>query len=148
MLEPFFLEGDAYRFERQTRDGEPDWDLASIAAPDAAVLFALDTAYTADKKDNVFAFGAPRAVNYAFALPYWLHTPTDVFRVDGDGIQDVKWRVEGKGIVIEDTRSRDAIYLATKSPTLRKAVEERRQAALVQEAANPIARSEIEALLE
>ncbi len=147
MLEPFYLEGDAYRFERQTRDGEPDWDLASIAAPDAAVLFALDTAYTADKKDSVFAFGAPRAAVFNFALPHWLQAPTDVFRVDADGIQDVKWRVEGKGIVIEDTRSRDAIYLATQLPSMRRAVEQRRQAALTQEAANPIDRNELEVLL-
>ena len=60
MLEPLFLEGDAYRFERRLREGMPDWDLASIAAPDAAVLFALDTAYEASKKDSLFTFGAPR----------------------------------------------------------------------------------------
>ncbi len=147
MLEPFFLSGDAYRFERRTRDGQPDWDLASIAAPDAAVLFALDTAYIADKKDNVFAFGAPRAAVFNFTLPHWLQAPTDVFRVDADGIQDVKWRAEGKGIVIDDTCSRDAIYLATQSPSLRMFIEQRRQAALAQEAANPIERNELEALL-
>jgi hypothetical protein len=148
MLEPFFLEGDAYRFERRTRDGEPDWDLASLAAPDAAVLFALDTAYIADKKDNVFTFGAPRATVFAFELPSWLQGPTDVFRIDADGIQDVTWRAEGNGIVIEDTRSRDVIYLATRSTSLRAAVEERRQAALAREAANPIERSALEALLK
>jgi len=148
MLEPFFLEGDAYRFERRTRDGAPDWDLASIAAPDAAVLFVLDTAYVADMKDNVFAFGAPRAAVFAFELPSWLRGPTDVFRVDADGIQDVTWRAEGNGVVIDDTRSRDAIYLATKLPTLRKAVEQRRQAALVRETANPIERSALEELLK
>ena len=148
MLEPFFLEGDAYRFERRRRDGEPDWDLASVAAPDAAVLFALDTAYTAHKKDNVFAFGAPRTAVFTFELPPWLRGATDVFRVDADGIHEVKWRVEENGVVIDDTRSRDAIYLATKSPSLRTAVEQRRQAALAQEAANPIEQSVLEALLK
>jgi hypothetical protein len=148
MLEPFFLEGDAYRFERRTRDGEPDWDLASVAAPDAAVLFALDTAYTADKKDNVFAFGPSRAAAFTFALPPWLRGPTDVFRVDADGIEDVTWRVEGNGIVIDDTRSCDAIYLATKSPELRQAIEQRRLAALAQEAANPIEQNELQVLLK
>jgi hypothetical protein len=148
MLEPFFLEGDAYRFERLARDGEPDWDLASVAAPDAALLFALDTAYTADKKDNVFAFGAPRAATFNFALPHWLRGPTDVFRVDADGIHEVKWRVEGSGVVIDDTRSRDAIYLATKSLMLRRTIEQRRQAALAHEAANPIEQNELQALLK
>ncbi|MCS6778070.1 MAG: hypothetical protein NZ557_16230, partial [Chthonomonadaceae bacterium] len=45
-LDTLFLEGDAYRFERRRRpDGTLDWDLASIVAPGAALLFALDTAY-------------------------------------------------------------------------------------------------------
>lgn len=148
MLEPILLEGDAYRFERRTRDGAPDWDLASVAAPDAAALFALDTAYAADKNDNVFVFGSPRPSTFAFALPPWLRGPADVFRVDADGIQDVTWKVKGDGIVIDDTRRRDAIYLATKSPSLRAAVEQRRQAALAQEAANPIDQRALQALLK
>lgn len=148
MLEPFFLEGDAYRFERRTRDGEPDWDLASIAAPDAAVLFALDTAYIADKKDNVFAFGAPRAASFVFELPSHLRDPGDVFRVDADGIESVTWRATPTGIAIDDVRSRDAIYLATHSPTLRATIEERRQAALAHEAANPIDKVALEAVLK
>ncbi len=148
MLEPFFLEGDAYRFERRTRDGQPDWDLASIAAPDAAVLFALDTAYIADKKDNVFAFGAPRAASFAFELPSHLRDPGDVFRVDADGIENVTWRATQTGIEIDDVRSRDAIYLATHSPTLRATIEQRRQAALAHETANPIDKAALEAVLK
>lgn len=147
MLEPFLLEGDAYRFERCTRDGEPDWDLASIAAPDAAVLFALDTAYTADATANEFVFGAPRAAVFTYELPPWLRGPIDVFRVDADGIQDVTWRAEGNGVVIDDTRSRDAIYLATKIPTLRATIEQRRQAALAHENANPIDHDQLEMIL-
>jgi hypothetical protein len=117
-VEPFFLEGDAYRSERRTRAGQPDWDLASIAAPEAAVLFALDTAYTADAKANVFQFGPPRPANFAFALPAWLRSPKEVFRVDADGITDVKWSATGEGVVIEDTRSRDANYVATSVPSI------------------------------
>ena len=140
MLEPFLLEGDAYRFERRTRDGAPDWDLASITAPDAAVLFANDTAYTADEKENVFKFGPPRVVEFNFALPHWLRAPKEVFRVDADGLHETKWRGTGQGVSIEDTQSRDAIYIATRSPTVRAALEQRRQSALALEAANPIER--------
>jgi hypothetical protein len=140
MLEPFFLEGDAYRSERRTRAGQPDWDLASIAAPEAAVLFALDTAYTADAKANVFQFGPPRPANFAFALPAWLRSPKEVFRVDADGITEVKWSATGEGVAIADTRSRDAIYVATSVPSVRAALEQRRQGALAREAANPIER--------
>ena len=146
MLEPFLLEGDAYRFERRTRDGEPDWDLASIAAPDAAVLFANDTAYIADPAENVFKFGPPRAVEFPFALPPWLRAPKDVFRVDADGIHETKWRSTAQGVIIEDTQSRDAIYIATHSPTVRAALEQRRQSAVAQEAAHPIERKALELL--
>ena len=146
MLEPFFLEGDAYRAERRTRAGQPDWDLASIAAPEAAVLFALDTAYTADPKANVFQFGPPRPANFAFALPAWLRSPKEVFRVDADGITDVKWSATGEGVVIEDTRSRDAIYVATSVPSVRAGIIGRRTAALAKEEANPIDRAALEAL--
>ena len=146
MLEPFLLEGDAYRFERRTRSDVSDWDLASIAAPDAAVLFANDTAYTADEKENVFKFGPPRGVEFTFALPHWLRAPKDVFRVDADGIHETKWRSTGQGVIIEDTQSRDAIYIATHSQAVRAALEQRRQSALALEAANPIEREALELL--
>ncbi len=144
MLEPLLLAGDAYRFERRTRDGQPDWDLASIAAPEAAVLFANDTAYTADEQENVFTFGPPRAVEFSFALPQWLRAPKDVFRMDADGIHETKWRSVGQGVVIEDTQSRDAIYVATSSPAVRSTMEERRQSALALEAAHSIERKALE----
>ena len=146
MLEPFFLEGDAYRFERRTRDGQPDWDLASIAAPEAAVLFALDTAYTADPEENVFRFGPPRAASFAFALPAWLRQPADVFRVDADGLHATRWQATATGITIDDTVSRDAIFIATPDPAVRDAIESRRRAALAAEAANAVDREALEAL--
>ena len=98
MLEPFYLAGDAYRFERRTRsDGSPDWDLASIAAPDAAVLFALDTAYAPDPQEHVFQFGEPREVSFSFDLPPWLRKPRDLFRVDADGLHEVHVAHRGPG---------------------------------------------------
>jgi hypothetical protein len=45
MWERFYLEGAAYRYRLIQNAGKPDWDLASIAAPHAALLFALDLAY-------------------------------------------------------------------------------------------------------
>jgi len=149
MLEPFYLEGDAYRFERRVRaDGAPDWDLASIAAPDAAVLFAVDTAYTADPQESVFKFGPPRSATFTFVLPPGLRGPKDVFRVDADGVHEAKWRAEGVGVVIDDTRSRDAIYVAANSIEVRKSIEQRRQAALAHEASHAVDRAAVEALLK
>nr|MCU0713501.1 hypothetical protein [Pirellula sp.] len=63
-------------------------------------------------------------------LPHWLREPTDVFRVDADGIHPVQWVVEKNGVRINHTFSRDAIFVATKSSTLRAAIESRRQAAI------------------
>jgi len=147
MLAPFYLEGDAYRFERRTRDGQPDWDLASIAAPEAAVLFALDTAYTADTEENVFAFGPPRPATFTFDLPAWLRQPTDVFRVDADGRHATNWQPTATGVTINDTIARDALYIATSDPTVPEGIETRRRQAIATEEAHPVDRKALEALL-
>lgn len=140
MLAPFYLEGDAYHFQRRTTaEGTPDWDLASIAAPQAAVLFAIDTAYTPDPEENVFVFGPPRPATFQFPLPPWLRQPADVFRVDADGVYDVRWSLAGTGITIDGEGSRDCIYVAAKSEDVRVQVEQRRALALVHEAAYPAA---------
>jgi hypothetical protein len=138
MLEPLFLEGDAYDFQRITREGKPDWELSTLAAPNAAVLFAIDTAYTADEQENVFKFGPPRHAVFSFQLPPWLLEPKDVFRVDADGIHEVQWQPTPEGVRIDDQQQLDAIYIATSHPNLRAEIEQRRQAALVVEADNPI----------
>lgn len=146
MLEPFFLEGDAYWFERVKKDGKPDWDLASIGAPEAAVLFANDLAYGPDSRESVFTFGGPRPVSFRFVLPGWLRKAEDVFRVDADGVHEVRWRIEGDAVVIDDSRSRDAIYLAARSKTVRGEVEKRRLSALALEKANAVEIGELEKL--
>ena len=52
------------------------------------------------------------------------------FGVDADGLREVKWRIEGRGIVIDEKRSRDAIYVAAMSPQVRDDLEKRRKTAL------------------
>jgi len=139
MLEPFLLEGDAYDFECRTNaDGTPDWDLASIASPSAAVLFANDTAYVPDQSDSVFKFGPPRPVAFRFRLPPWLRQPVEVFRTDADGIHEVPCEVDGERVTIHDSRSLDAVYIAAIDASVRTGILQRRQKALDQEAENPI----------
>jgi hypothetical protein len=139
MLEPYYLEGSAYEFERHVGpDGLPDWDLASIASPDAAVLFALDTAYFPDATERVFRFDGPRDVTLRFRLPHWLRDPVDVFRVDADGIREVEWAPTDGGLEIADRCSCDAIYIATRDSRVRGDIEERRQSAIEQENQHPI----------
>lgn len=148
MLEPFYLEGDAYDFQRVSREGQPDWELSTLAAPNAAVLFAIDTAYTADEQENVFKFGPPRSAEFSFRLPPWLLTPQDVFRVDADGIHEVQWQPTPDGVRINDQQQLDAIYIATSHPSLRDEIEQRRQAALAVEAANPINQEALRQLMK
>jgi hypothetical protein len=148
-LDMLYLEGDAYRFERTTRpDGSPDWDLASIAAPSAAVLFALDTAYAPDPVEHVFKFGLPRRATFRYALPYWLRNPRDVFRIDADGIHAVRWRATESGVEIVETASRDAVFVAARDPEMRKTLEKKRLKAIAEETAHPIDHAALEALMK
>ena len=131
LLERFYLEGTAYRYSQTHREGQADWDLASIAAPDSALLFALDLDYKADPTEKVFCFGPPRRALFAFQLPPYLRRPKDVFRIDADGIYDVDCRLSSKGLHIDDKVSKVAVYVACLDPERRSQLEARR-AALVQ----------------
>lgn len=148
MLEPYYLAGDGASFRRvPTDEGLPNWELSTIVTPDAALLFAIDTAYEADREKNEFVFGPPREATFTFPLPGWLRDPKDVFRVDGDGIHDVAWRIDGDGIVVSDNRSRDAIYIAAKAGGHREAIESRRQALLAFEADHPADQAALDELM-
>ena len=128
MLDAFMLEGDAFQFERLTKqNGKPDWDIASVCGPRAALLYALDTDYKADQKERVFKFGEARKAQWQFALPAYLKDIKDVFRVDADGVYDVDWQQKDDGIEISEKASLVAIYVATPDTQLRKNIEEKRQ---------------------
>ena len=134
LLDDFLLEGDAYGFERICRKGdEPDWDIASVCGPRAALLFALDLNYMPDKKEKVFTFGPPRAAEWRFDLPAYLGEVADVFRIDADGIHEVKWSLDKGRAALEDKASRVMIYIATPDKTLRERLEAERQALVAAE---------------
>jgi hypothetical protein len=134
MLEPLLLTGDATSFARvPAADGRPDWELSVVAAPDAALLFALDTAYTIDTARQEFEFGPPRGMSFSFPLPRRLRTPADCFRVDADGVHDVAWQVTPAGVTITDTATADRIYVVSRDRAERGRVVARRLAALAVE---------------
>ncbi len=139
MLEPFYLSGDAFAFERtRSPEGKLDWDCASIVCEECGLLFANDLDYSPDPVDRTFHFGEPRDFAYSFSLPHWLRQPTDVFQVDADGVHEVQWNAEEDGVRINHRFSRDAIFVATKSAKLRETIEARRQAAIQHEDRFPI----------
>ena len=135
MLEPLLLAGDATSFARvATAEGRPDWEVSVVAAPDAAVLFALDTGYGIDGARHEFAFGPPRAATLSFALPARLRSPAACFRVDADGVHDVSWQATAAGVSITDTATADRIYVVARDAGERDRIDSRRQAALAVEA--------------
>jgi hypothetical protein len=130
-LEPFLVEGDATSFTRLTDpDGGPGWELSVVAAPAAAALFALDTAYAIDGERHEFVPTPPREAVFAVPLPRRLRDPADCFRVDADGVHDVTWRATADGVTITDTASADRIYVVARDGAERGRVEARRRAAL------------------
>jgi len=147
MLSPILLEGDAGTFERRTtEDGIPDWELSSIISPGTALLFAIDTRYTIDAEQKIFQFGQPRQAIFRWQLPLWLQNPQDVFRVDADGVYPVQWKTDGRNVIIEDTRSRDGIYLAAKNSAVRQGILDRHREALEQELKYPVNSAALEAI--
>jgi len=135
LLDDFLLEGDAYHFARIVRGKIYEWDLASVCGPRAALLFALDLNYVPDPKEKVFRFGPPRDVKFTFPMPAYLENVGDVFRIDADGIREVKWSAKRGKVQIHDAASRVAVYIATGDPQLRAALENERQQLLAGEAA-------------
>lgn len=135
MLEEFYLEGDAVSHERLLRESKPDWDLDVVAGPRGALLFALDLAYTPDPEERVFKFGPPRDVTFLFPLPAYLRVPAEIFRVDADGVTQVKHQVNAGVVEIRDGVSRAAIYVVAAKAGEGARIETRRQALIAGEKA-------------
>jgi hypothetical protein len=111
-LDDLYTAGDATWHQRIAKDGKPNLDLNVVAAPKAALLFAMDLDYYPDLEAKVFKFRGPRAVEAEFPLPAWLRKPADLFRIDADGVHDVQWSVTDGGVKVSDQVDRVAVYVA------------------------------------
>jgi len=127
LLEDFYLEGDAYHFERRTRDGKPDWDLAVVVGPRGAVCFALDLAYFPDPKEKVFKFGSPREFKMDFPLPAFSRPAAEALRVDADGIRAVDFTNTANGIRFTASCGPVNIFVASPRAGLADELKARRQ---------------------
>ena len=123
-MEDLLLEGDAFEYRRELEAGQPSWDLASVAGPNGALLFALDLAYVPEPKEKVFKF-TPRDGAWSFKLPAYLAKPAEVFRLDADGVHEVEFKVEPGGIAIRDRVSVAGIYVLAPAPGLRERLQVR-----------------------
>lgn len=134
MLDDIYLRSDAYEFSRKTQaDGKPDWELSSLISADSMVLFAIDTNYTISPEKQEFVFGVPRPAKFSFKVPLWLSQPLLLRRVDADGLHPVVWTWQDQSIQIEDSASRDRIYIVTQNEGTFKTIEAKRAAALEHE---------------
>jgi hypothetical protein len=128
ILEAFYLEGDAYHFERHMRDGKPDWDTAVVAGPRGAVCFSLDLAYTPDPKEKVFKFGPPREFTMHFPLPAYLRPPAETLRVDADAVQAVSFTNTVNGIRFTERCGPVNVFVVSPEPGLAEELKARRRA--------------------
>ncbi len=128
LLEDFYLEGDAFHFERRSRNGKPDWDIAVIAGPRGAVCFALDLAYTPDPAERVFKFGPPRDVDLEFPLPEYLRQPVEVVGVTAERILGADFTKYAKGIRVTRACGPVNVFVVSPRSGLAEQLETRRQA--------------------
>lgn len=120
LIDQILLEGDAYEYRREMVDGQPAWDLNSIAAPTAAVLFANDLTYRVDAERGVFVFPPARQVELTFRLPAWLPTPAEIFRVSAEGIEQPVCEVRNRQVTIHDSIEVAGIYVVARDEGLRE----------------------------
>ena len=126
MLKPILEEGTAYRYQRITTDGKPQWDLSSVVSSQAAMLVVNDLGYRIDEATRTFRFET-RKGQWEFDLPIWLHGASKCYRIDADGVHDVQYRFESGRVVIDDNVEVVGVYVVTKDSangvSLRETIE-------------------------
>lgn len=126
LLEDWYLEGDAYHYERVTRDDKPDWDLSVVAGPRGAMLFALDLRYRPNLSEKVFEFGPPRIATLSFPLPSYLRHPAQALRIEAEAVESISFDIVDGRIEINQPLKDVNLFLV--SPIeVREKIENRRK---------------------
>ncbi len=134
LLEDLLLEGDAFEYRRELERGNPSWDLASVVGPHGGIFFALDLAYTPNRQEKVFKF-LEREGTFDFGLPESLPHPVEVFRIDADGVHDVRNQWHPGHLEISDRFHVVGIYIISPKIGLRTRLEARHKQLLEYEKA-------------
>lgn len=122
LMEDLLLEGDAFEYRRELQNGQPSWDLASVAGPNGALLFANNLAYEPDLTEKVFKF-TPRDGVFAFQMPAYLPKPAEVFRINADGTHEVSFSLTEGQITLHDRVNVAGIYVASARPGFRREMQ-------------------------
>ncbi len=124
LLDQILLESNAYEYRRVSKDGKPDWDLSSLASPSTAVLIANDIAYEADHKTREFKF-TTRPATLEFAVPAWIRPDATCYRIDGEGVHQVRFTRSPSSIQIEDEIHVVGVYICSNDESLKDQLQTR-----------------------
>jgi hypothetical protein len=127
MLEDFYLDGDAFHYQRLVRDNKLDWDLSVIAGPRGAVLFAIDLAYRPDREAKVFRFEPPREVTLTFPLPPDLRQVAELLRVDKGAITTAQFTGTANGVKITSLCGAVNVWVVSPQAGMAETLEARRR---------------------
>jgi hypothetical protein len=127
VLEGYYLKGDAYHYERLTKDNAPDWDVSIIAGPKGALLFVLDLDYKPDMTEKVFKFGPPRNASIVFRLPAYLRRPVSILKVDASAITPVPFELTEDGVRIDGRFGGVNVFVTTTDSNTHRDLEKRRR---------------------
>ncbi len=127
MVEKYYLEGDAYHYQRISQKGAPKWDLSVIAGPNGALLFALDLDYKANLKKKIFEFGSPRRASLSFPLPPYLQPSTHAVRVHANNVEPISFQKTSNGINVQQEFGPFNILLICDNENIAAELEAKRQ---------------------
>jgi hypothetical protein len=133
MLDSWLLESQLFEYQRIETEAGPQWDLTHLAGPRASIFAIHDLAYRPNLKKREFEFSA-RQAEVKFRLPPWMTQTVEVFRVDADGVHEVKFRQEGRALWIEDEVRVVGIYGVTQDPGMRSEIQRRHRELVEHEA--------------
>ena len=129
LLDRLYEQGRATAHRREDR-----FDLNVVAAPDAAILFAIDLDYQ-PSPEKMFVWKQARRMDARFELPEWLREAADCFAVSADGIAPARWEKVQGGVKVSATVDKVAVSVVTTNPKLRTLLAERHKQLLAEEAA-------------
>ena len=125
LIDDLILEGDAFEFRRELKNGKPDWELASIFGPHGGLLFVLDTGYRADLDRREFVFERNRPGEFHFKVPGYFQRPADVFRIDASGVHDCDYSAVDRTLAVRDEVSVVGIYVVASDLDVREGMRGR-----------------------